>query len=141
MRVGTMAGLLLGALLALQAAPLAPAVAIRGEAVFTMAGPSLAHGVVVIRDGKIVAIGPASEVDIPAGMTVLDAAVVTPGLIDAHTTVGLSGLFNNPADQDQLQRSEQIQPELRDVEFPRPVIDVGSVERVAARGEDSGHIP
>ena len=38
---------------------------------------------------------------------------VTPGLIDAHTVVGLSGHLNQPHDQDQLDLSELMQPELR----------------------------
>jgi imidazolonepropionase-like amidohydrolase len=70
-------------------------------------------------------------------MTVLDAAVVTPGIIDAHTTVGLSGLFNNPADQDQLERSEQIQPELRAVDAYNP--REGLVEWVRGLGVTTIH--
>ena len=78
-----------------------------------MAGPAIENGVVVIQDGKITAIGPAGSVNIPAGFNVLDAEVVTPGLIDAHSTVGLTGIFNHDHDQDQLERSSPIQPELR----------------------------
>ena len=44
---------------------------------------------------------------------VLRAAVVTPGLIDARATVGLSGILNQPQDQDMLDRSAPLQPELR----------------------------
>ncbi|MBX3396990.1 MAG: amidohydrolase family protein [Phycisphaerae bacterium] len=43
----------------------------------------------------------------------MDAAVVTPGLIDAHSVVGLTGYLNQRQDQEQLDRSEAIQPELR----------------------------
>jgi imidazolonepropionase-like amidohydrolase len=46
-------------------------------------------------------------------LKVLRAKVVTPGLVDAHTIVGLTGMFNQPHDQDQLERSAPIQPELR----------------------------
>jgi len=46
----------------------------------------------------------------------VEAAVVTPGLIDAHSVVGLAGYLNQPHDQDQLERSEAIQPELRAVD-------------------------
>jgi imidazolonepropionase-like amidohydrolase len=49
-------------------------------------------------------------------MLVLRAAVVTPGLIDAHATVGLTGLRNVPHDQDQLERSAAMQPELRAID-------------------------
>jgi imidazolonepropionase-like amidohydrolase len=47
---------------------------------------------------------------------VLEAAVVTPGIIDAHSTVGFSGIYNHPHDQDQLERSDPIQPELRAID-------------------------
>ena len=46
----------------------------------------------------------------------LKAAVVTPGLIDAHATVGLSGILNQPHDQDQLEKSASFQPELRAID-------------------------
>lgn len=89
-------------------------VAVRGETVYTMAGPAIKDGVVVIKDGKISAVGAANQVEIPEGFKVLTAKVVTPGLIDAHSVVGLAGIFNNPkADQDQLETSNPIQPELR----------------------------
>jgi imidazolonepropionase-like amidohydrolase len=88
-------------------------VAVRGETVYTMAGPALRDGVVLIRDGKIERVGPSSTVQIPAGYKTLSARVVTPGLIDAHSTIGLSGYLNQPHDQMQLERSGPIQPELR----------------------------
>jgi imidazolonepropionase-like amidohydrolase len=55
-------------------------------------------------------------VAIPAGLAVLEAAVVTPGLIDAHSVVGLAGHLNSPHDQDQLEASAPIQPELRAID-------------------------
>jgi imidazolonepropionase-like amidohydrolase len=53
---------------------------------------------------------------IPDDYRVMKAEVVTPGLIDAHSTVGLSGIFNIDHDQDQLERSSPVQPELRAVD-------------------------
>jgi imidazolonepropionase-like amidohydrolase len=53
---------------------------------------------------------------VPAGYRVVTARVVTPGLIDAHTVVGLSGYLNQPHDQMQVERSAAIQPELRAVD-------------------------
>jgi imidazolonepropionase-like amidohydrolase len=101
------------ALAALPAAAATPHLAVRGTIVYTMAGPAIDDGVVLINDGKIVAVGPAAEVAVPAGYTVMQAKVVIPGLVDAHGTVGLTGFLNQPHDQDQLERSEPIQPELR----------------------------
>jgi imidazolonepropionase-like amidohydrolase len=91
-------------------------VAVRGETVYTMAGAPIKDGVVLIRDGKIERVGPASQVQIPSGYRTLTAKVVTPGLIDAHTVVGLAGYLNSPGDQDQLEASAPIQPELRAVD-------------------------
>jgi imidazolonepropionase-like amidohydrolase len=87
--------------------------AIRGETVYTMSGAPVRDGVVLIRNGKIERVGPASQVSIPSGYQTLSAKVVTPGLIDAHSTVGLSGYLNAPTDQDQLERTAAVQPELR----------------------------
>jgi imidazolonepropionase-like amidohydrolase len=59
------------------------------------------------------AVGPRGQVAIPTGTPVLTAAVVTPGLIDAHTVVGLSGGLNVRADQDQDESSDPNQADLR----------------------------
>jgi imidazolonepropionase-like amidohydrolase len=90
--------------------------AIVGDTVHTLAGPPLKNGVVLIRDGKIEAVGPAATVRIPDGYKILKAAVVTPGLIDGRATVGLSGLLNQPHDQDMVEKSAAMQPELRAID-------------------------
>jgi len=91
-------------------------IAVRGERVYTSAGDPIDNGVVIIRAGKIAAVGPASEVSIPGGMDVVDATVVTPGLIDAHTVVGMVGYLSQAGDQDQLEHSAAIQPDLRAID-------------------------
>ena len=73
---------------ALAAAPAIAQVAVRGETVYTMAGAPLKDVVVLVKDGRIEKVGPGLA--IPAGYRELRARVVTPGLIDAHTVVGLS---------------------------------------------------
>jgi imidazolonepropionase-like amidohydrolase len=100
-------------LLTALAGPLAAQLAVRGGTVHTMAGAPIQDGVVLIRDGKVERVGPASQVQIPAGYKTLRAAVVTPGLIDARSTVGLAGHLNQPHDQMQLDKSAPMQPELR----------------------------
>lgn len=91
-------------------------VAIRGDTVCTMSGELIQDGMVLIVDGKIVSVGRAADISVPDGFDVLSGVVVTPGLIDAHSVVGLSGIFNVATDQDQLESSSPIQPELRAVD-------------------------
>jgi imidazolonepropionase-like amidohydrolase len=91
-------------------------IAVVGETVYTMSGAPLKDGVVLIKGKTIERVGPASQVQIPSGYTTLKARVVTPGLIDAHTVVGLSGYLNQSHDQDQIERSAPSQPDLRAVD-------------------------
>ncbi|HEX7118703.1 MAG TPA: amidohydrolase family protein [Longimicrobiales bacterium] len=81
--------LLAAALLAGAGAAPAQTVAITNARVHTMAGPVLERGTVVLRDGRIAAVG--ADVAIPAGARVIDATgkVVTPGFLDSATQLGL----------------------------------------------------
>lgn len=90
--------------------------AVKGNTVWTMAGDAIENGVVLIRDGKIEAVGPASSISIPSGYRVINARFVTPGLIDAHTVVGLNGYLNQPHDQMALDGGASVQPELRAID-------------------------
>lgn len=90
--------------------------AVHGEAIYPVSADVIENGVVLIKDGKIVDVGPAHEIQIPAGAEELSAAVVTPGLIDAHTVVGLAGYLGQPQDQQQIDHSSAIQPELRAID-------------------------
>lgn len=111
---------LLAALWAAGSTPLAQDLAVRGRIVHTMVGPAVEQGVVLVRGGKIAAVGPAAEVALPAGIQVLEAAVVTPGLIDAHCSLGLAGSLNYAHDRDELERSAAVQPELRAIDAFNP---------------------
>ncbi|CAN5821691.1 amidohydrolase family protein [soil metagenome] len=64
-------------------------IAIEGGTVHTMTGAPIEAGTVVIRDGRIVAVG--RDVVIPAGARRIDARglQVTPGLIESGTQIGL----------------------------------------------------
>lgn len=100
----------------LQPSPIRAQIAVKGDTIFTMAGPRLLDGVVLVRDGRVEAVGPSSSITIPEGYRILEAKWVTPGLVDAHGTVGFSGILNQPHDQDQLEKSDPIQPELRAID-------------------------
>jgi imidazolonepropionase-like amidohydrolase len=85
--------------------------AITHAKIFTLAGAPIEDGILVIRDGKIAAVG--TNVDVPAGAQVIDgkSLQVYPGLFDPVTQIGLSevaavsatvdttetGLFNSDA--------------------------------------------
>ncbi len=88
-------------------------IAIQGETVWTMSGEPITNGIVLVNNGKIEAVGTAAAVKIPAGYQIISAKVVTPGLIDAHTVIGLNGAANQPHDQMALDGSGPVQPELR----------------------------
>ncbi len=95
---------------------LAQDLAIEAEIIHTMAGKTIRNGVILVKDGKIERVGPEDETPVPARRRRLKAKVVTPGLIDAHSVVGLAGYLNQPHDQDQLEKSAAIQPELRAID-------------------------
>lgn len=87
--------------------------AITGAKVITLAGDPLEKGVVLIRDGKIEAVG--TDVKIPLEAKVIDATgqVVMPGFIDSHTSEGM-GQAN--------ERNENV-PFLSVVDGIDPVVD------------------
>ena len=92
-------------------------IAVKGETIHTMSGEPITNGVILIgADGKIEAVGTAANVKIPANYKIVSAKVVTPGLIDAHTVIGLAGYLNQAHDQMQVDGSSPIQPELRAID-------------------------
>lgn len=117
-------------------------IAVRADTVYTMAGDPIVGGVVLVRDGQIERVGPAADVDIPSGYETYEAAVVTPGFIDARATVGFSGLLNQPGDQDQLETSDPIQPQLRAIDAynPRDPL-VAFVRNLGVTTVHTGHGP
>jgi len=68
---------------------LAQTIAITGGTVYPVSGPKIENATVLIRDGKIAAVG--ANVAVPAGTTRIDASGkwVTPGLIDGAGQMGL----------------------------------------------------
>lgn len=117
-------------------------VAVKGGLVYTMAGAPIKAGVILLKDGKVERVGPASTVSIPSNYKVLSGAVVTPGIVDAHSTVGLSGILNISADQMQLEKSDAFQPELRAVDAydPRePLVEF--VRSLGVTTLHTGHAP
>jgi imidazolonepropionase-like amidohydrolase len=83
--------IVLSALLIASAATpaLAQTVAITGGKIYPVSGPVIDRGTVLMRDGKIVAVG--ADVAIPADAQRIDATgkIVTPGIVNAATQLGL----------------------------------------------------
>lgn len=89
-----------------------PAVAITGGTVLTMTGAPLEGGTVLIRNGRIAAVG--RNVKIPKGATVVDARgkFVMPGIVDAMTFFGTRPFMANVP--------EPMTPENRIIDAYRP---------------------
>lgn len=79
-------------------------VAIRNATVLTITGGTIENGTVVVRDGKIAAVG--RDVAIPQGVRVIDGTgmYLMPGIIDAHSHMAIEGGIN--------EGSESVTPEV-----------------------------
>lgn len=117
-------------------------IAVKGDTVYTSAGNPIVKGVVLVKDGKIERVGTQSSVRIPSGYEVMEAKVVTPGFIDVHSVVGLAGHMSQPHDQDQLETSSAIQPELRAIDAYNAREElVGHLRRLGVTTVHTGHGP
>jgi imidazolonepropionase-like amidohydrolase len=120
-------------------------VAVRADTIYTMTGENggiLKNGVILSDGKKITAIGPAAQTPIPNNYKVLTARVAVPGLIDARATVGVSGLYNQAQDQDQLEHSTPLQPELRAIDAYNPNDKlVEWVRQLGVTTVHTGHAP
>jgi len=137
---------LLAVVFILPAVAVASDVAILGETVYPVAGEPIEDGVVLIRDGRIKRVGPESRVRLPEDMRTLKAVVVTPGFVDARSTVGLSGVYGGRSgqvrDQDQLDTTEAVQPQLDPIDAyntEEPLVDW--VRRYGVTTLHTGHGP
>ena len=117
-------------------------IAVRGETVYTMAGKPLKNAVILVKDGTIEQVLEGAMVKLPDGYKVLEAKVVTPGFVDAHTVVGLTGIFNQRHDQMQLETSDPVQPELRAIDAYNPQEQlVEFVRNLGVTTIHTGHAP
>jgi imidazolonepropionase-like amidohydrolase len=90
-------------------------IAVIASRIHTVGSGTIANGVVVVENGKITGVHKEGEWNAATveGAHLIRIAEVTPGLIDAHSCVGLSGAYNVPADQDQDEASDPNQADLR----------------------------
>lgn len=117
-------------------------IAVKGEKIYTMSGAVVEDGVILTEHGKIIAIGNSSEIEIPEDFKVVEGKIVTPGLIDARSVVGLAGIYNQKHDQDQLETSDPIQPELRAIDAFNPREELlGWIRKFGVTTINTGHAP
>lgn len=109
--------LLLGSLVAaLPAAPEAKSIlAFRVGRLHPVSSPPIEQATIVVRDGKIVAVGTQAATPIPEGAIVRDLpdAVVIPGLVDTHSHLGVYSRPNVPAHSDGNEMSGPVQAGVR----------------------------
>jgi imidazolonepropionase-like amidohydrolase len=86
--------------------------AVVGATILTGTGAQIEGGVVLMRDGKIEAVGPAAAP--PAGYDVVDGKGkwVTPGLIDAHSHLGVYPSPAVPAHSDGNEATDPVTPQV-----------------------------
>jgi imidazolonepropionase-like amidohydrolase len=84
----------------------AQTIAITGGKVYPVSGPAIENGTVLVRDGKIVAVG--ADVSVPNDATRIDATGkwVTPGLINALTDLGVTEIGQVQATVDRSARGD-----------------------------------
>jgi imidazolonepropionase-like amidohydrolase len=89
-----------------------------GATVHPASGAPIENGVVVVRSGRVVAVGRAGEVAIPPDAVVHDLAgrVLIPGLVDTHSHVGLYPRPAVPSNADGNETSNPVTPEVRAID-------------------------
>ncbi len=108
-----------------------PLVALVGGTVMTAAGRTFEDGVVVMENGRIHAVGARDEVPVPDDATRIDVSgrFVTPGLIDAHSHMGVYPSPHVRANADGNEMVDPVTPGMRaadafwpqDPQLPRAV--------------------
>jgi imidazolonepropionase-like amidohydrolase len=92
-------------------------IVIRGGTILTVTNGVVKNGIIVIENGKFMAVG--IDVNIPEGAVMIDAAgmVVTPGLIDSHSHLGLGPSGGITEDNE---TSSPAMPQLRIIDSIHP---------------------
>ncbi|WP_426168965.1 amidohydrolase family protein [Sandarakinorhabdus sp. DWP1-3-1] len=137
--------LLLAVLLASPA--LAATYAITGGTVATAVGDTvITNGTVIVRDGRIIAVG--AGLPVPAGATVIDATgrYVTPGLITAMSTLGITEVEGVRQTNDASARTTpfsaaiDVTPAINPMSPPIAISRLGGITRAIVGPEASNEI-
>jgi len=108
------------------------AVAIRNATILTAADAGkIEDGTIVWQNGRILAVGPSSEVSVPSGAQVIDGTgkFVTPGIIDAHSHIAADAINEGSV-------SVSAMVSIHDVVDPTDI----SIYREAAGGTTTSHV-
>jgi imidazolonepropionase-like amidohydrolase len=124
MRLAAAASIALAALSPCALSAQANAIAFTGARLVPIAGPEIERGTLVVRDGKIVAVG--ANAAIPAGAEVRDVTgkFILPGLVDSHSHIGQAAGADSSA---------PIQPDVR-------VLDAINVRHAGIQKAQAGGI-
>lgn len=98
-------------------------VVFKGATIYPITGNPIEHGVLVIENGLISAVGTESDISVPADAVIYDVSgkVLMPGLVDTHSHVG--GVSGGD-------RSSSIHPEVRVLDSINPLSDTFMRARV-----------
>jgi imidazolonepropionase-like amidohydrolase len=88
-------------------------IALRGGKLLTVTHGVIEHGVIVMSNGRITAIGGAGTA-IPSGARIIDVTGMTvyPGLIDSETHLGLTEISAERMTNDEIEMSDEIMPHM-----------------------------
>lgn len=89
-------------------------VVLKGGKLLTITHGTIENGVLVMQDGKLTAVGAANAVAIPRNARVIDVSGMTvyPGLIDSETHLGLTEISADRMTNDEVEPSDEIDPQL-----------------------------
>ncbi len=93
-------------------------IAITGGKLLTVTHGTTENGVVVMSGGKILAVGAANSTPIPKGAQLFDAKGMTvyPGLFDTETHLGLTEVGSDQSNNDLVEKSDEIEPNMHVVD-------------------------
>ena len=115
----------------LLAAPLhAQTVAITNARVHTISGAVIERGTIVMRDGRIAAVG--ADVTVPSGARIIDGTgkVVTPGLLDSSTGLGTIEIDADAGSNDRSATGDHITAALNAADNLNPYSTLLPITRV-----------
>jgi len=89
-------------------------IVLKGGRLLTVSHGVIENGVLVMEKGKIIAVGSAADVKIPADARIMDVTGMTvyPGLIDSYTSLGITEISAVDMSNDQVEPSDEITPHM-----------------------------